>query len=341
MGGPARCLPGLGRLSPELPTFLSNRPPWRSAPRAPNPSWTGSCGLWGRPTIPAASPVWCATVASMASLSPWMPPARSIASRTSTGQAASPIFGSGWLTLPIFIPPSCPSPSLSSFPPLALFLSCYPSLSLLRSNTIPRTSSVPSSIRPSLVSMVSPLQLRDLTTLLVPFPPPRRKFAPRCSVCGGAIMPEPGQEETVRIVALDRSFHIGCYKCEVRGPGQGEGEVLGGPGCCVEPRAPGLVESCSFCLHRSVGCCCPPRASVRAATHWTGTSCARRAVPGASRSSRPLSPLTAESFQKHCNTPPSHQPPSLTSAFTTLSPKAVSSSSDREIIIPQEFPKSL
>ncbi|XP_015450108.1 thyroid receptor-interacting protein 6 isoform X2 [Pteropus alecto] len=39
-----------------------------------------------------------------------------------------------------------------------------------------------------------------------------RKFAPRCSVCGGAIMPEPGQEETVRIVALDRSFHIGCYK---------------------------------------------------------------------------------------------------------------------------------
>ncbi|XP_042542561.1 thyroid receptor-interacting protein 6 isoform X2 [Dipodomys spectabilis] len=41
-----------------------------------------------------------------------------------------------------------------------------------------------------------------------------RKFAPRCSVCGRAIMPEPGQEETVRIVALDRSFHIGCYKCE-------------------------------------------------------------------------------------------------------------------------------
>ncbi|XP_069501497.1 thyroid receptor-interacting protein 6-like [Ambystoma mexicanum] len=41
-----------------------------------------------------------------------------------------------------------------------------------------------------------------------------RKFAPRCSVCGNAILPEPGQEETVRIVALDRSFHINCYKCE-------------------------------------------------------------------------------------------------------------------------------
>lgn len=28
-------------------------------------------------------------------------------------------------------------------------------------------------------------------------------------------MPEPGQDETVRVVALDRSFHILCYKCEV------------------------------------------------------------------------------------------------------------------------------
>lgn len=28
-------------------------------------------------------------------------------------------------------------------------------------------------------------------------------------------MPEPGKEETVRVVALDRSFHVNCYKCEV------------------------------------------------------------------------------------------------------------------------------
>ena len=42
-----------------------------------------------------------------------------------------------------------------------------------------------------------------------------RKFAPRCSVCHDPIMPEPGQEETVRVVALDRSFHVQCYKCEV------------------------------------------------------------------------------------------------------------------------------
>lgn len=41
-----------------------------------------------------------------------------------------------------------------------------------------------------------------------------RRFAPRCSVCRHPIMPEPGLEETVRVVALDRSFHVQCYKCE-------------------------------------------------------------------------------------------------------------------------------
>lgn len=41
-----------------------------------------------------------------------------------------------------------------------------------------------------------------------------RRFAPKCSVCKQPIMPEPGQEETVRVVALDRSFHVHCYKCE-------------------------------------------------------------------------------------------------------------------------------
>ncbi|KAM8702775.1 hypothetical protein ACLKA7_005137 [Drosophila subpalustris] len=41
-----------------------------------------------------------------------------------------------------------------------------------------------------------------------------KKFAPRCCVCKEPILPEPGQEETVRVVALDRSFHLECYKCE-------------------------------------------------------------------------------------------------------------------------------
>ncbi|XP_066149214.1 thyroid receptor-interacting protein 6-like isoform X2 [Euwallacea fornicatus] len=39
-------------------------------------------------------------------------------------------------------------------------------------------------------------------------------FAPKCWVCRQPIMPEPGEEETVRVVALDHSFHIQCYKCE-------------------------------------------------------------------------------------------------------------------------------
>ena len=33
-----------------------------------------------------------------------------------------------------------------------------------------------------------------------------RRFAPRCSVCRQPIMPTPGQEETVRVVALDRRY---------------------------------------------------------------------------------------------------------------------------------------
>ncbi|MGH0169401.1 UNVERIFIED_CONTAM: hypothetical protein FKN15_056712 [Acipenser sinensis] len=41
-----------------------------------------------------------------------------------------------------------------------------------------------------------------------------KKFAPRCSVCKEPIMPATGQEETVRIVALDRDFHVQCYRCE-------------------------------------------------------------------------------------------------------------------------------
>ncbi|KAI2807655.1 hypothetical protein BLOT_005593, partial [Blomia tropicalis] len=39
-------------------------------------------------------------------------------------------------------------------------------------------------------------------------------FAPRCSVCNDPIVPEPGKTETVRVVALERSFHVSCYKCE-------------------------------------------------------------------------------------------------------------------------------
>ena len=41
-----------------------------------------------------------------------------------------------------------------------------------------------------------------------------QKFAPRCCRCKRPIMPEPGKSETIRIVALDKSYHVGCYTCE-------------------------------------------------------------------------------------------------------------------------------
>jgi len=40
------------------------------------------------------------------------------------------------------------------------------------------------------------------------------KYAPRCYMCQKPITPDPGHEETTRIVAMDKSFHVACYKCE-------------------------------------------------------------------------------------------------------------------------------
>uniref|UniRef100_A0A2K5CH34 Zyxin n=1 Tax=Aotus nancymaae TaxID=37293 RepID=A0A2K5CH34_AOTNA len=41
-----------------------------------------------------------------------------------------------------------------------------------------------------------------------------KQYAPRCSFCSDPIMPEPGRDETVRVVALDKNFHMKCYKRE-------------------------------------------------------------------------------------------------------------------------------
>ncbi|XP_069473573.1 lipoma-preferred partner isoform X2 [Ambystoma mexicanum] len=54
-----------------------------------------------------------------------------------------------------------------------------------------------------------------------------KKFAPRCSVCKEPILPVTGQEETVRIVALDRDFHVECYRCEDCGVLLSEGDNQG------------------------------------------------------------------------------------------------------------------
>ncbi|PIO72449.1 LIM domain protein [Teladorsagia circumcincta] len=42
----------------------------------------------------------------------------------------------------------------------------------------------------------------------------QEKFAPRCAVCNKPIVPVEGEKESVRVIAMDKSFHPGCYKCE-------------------------------------------------------------------------------------------------------------------------------
>uniref|UniRef100_A0AAZ3RMY0 LIM zinc-binding domain-containing protein n=1 Tax=Oncorhynchus tshawytscha TaxID=74940 RepID=A0AAZ3RMY0_ONCTS len=68
-----------------------------------------------------------------------------------------------------------------------------------------------------------------------------KKFAPRCSVCSEPIMPAPGQEETVRIVALDRDFHVQCYRCEDCGSLLSEGDNQG----CYPLDGHVLCKSCN------------------------------------------------------------------------------------------------
>ncbi|KAG7469335.1 hypothetical protein MATL_G00127820 [Megalops atlanticus] len=41
-----------------------------------------------------------------------------------------------------------------------------------------------------------------------------RRFSPVCVSCKEPIVPDPGSEETVRVVALDKNFHLKCYRCE-------------------------------------------------------------------------------------------------------------------------------
>jgi hypothetical protein len=40
------------------------------------------------------------------------------------------------------------------------------------------------------------------------------RFSPRCAICLKAIVPQAGQTEVARIIAMDRSYHLTCYKCE-------------------------------------------------------------------------------------------------------------------------------
>ncbi|XP_014680862.1 PREDICTED: LIM domain-containing protein jub-like [Priapulus caudatus] len=39
-------------------------------------------------------------------------------------------------------------------------------------------------------------------------------FAPKCKVCGKPITPVEGTDETVRVVSMDKDFHVDCYQCQ-------------------------------------------------------------------------------------------------------------------------------
>ncbi|KAK0393094.1 hypothetical protein QR680_000054 [Steinernema hermaphroditum] len=40
------------------------------------------------------------------------------------------------------------------------------------------------------------------------------KYAPRCAICSRPIIPEAGEKDSVRVIAMDKSFHVNCYRCE-------------------------------------------------------------------------------------------------------------------------------
>ena len=42
-----------------------------------------------------------------------------------------------------------------------------------------------------------------------------RIFAPKCAACGEGITPVEGTSDTVRVVAMEKDFHVDCYVCEV------------------------------------------------------------------------------------------------------------------------------
>ena len=40
-------------------------------------------------------------------------------------------------------------------------------------------------------------------------------YAPLCSVCNERIVPDPGTEETLRVIVMGKDFHVNCFRCDM------------------------------------------------------------------------------------------------------------------------------
>lgn len=99
------------------------------------------------------------------------------------------------------------------------------------------------------------------------------RFSPLCVSCNEPIIPDPGSEETVRVVALEKNFHLKCYRCEVRRFVFILSYLHGFT--FSKQRIFFLNKNKKFCLcYRIVPAHFPQRQMRMAVTHWTAEFCA-------------------------------------------------------------------